>query len=97
VLELVHMDLVGPSRYASLSGKYYALVIVDDFSRFTWVRFIVHKNDAFNEFAKWCRLVQNEKNLNIIAIRTDHGGEFECDAFEKLCDKYGVAHNFSSP
>jgi len=35
-LELLHMDLFGPSRTMSLGGNYYALVIVDDFSRFTW-------------------------------------------------------------
>ena len=57
MLELVHMDLIGPSRHVSLGGKLYTLVIVDDFSRFTWVYFLAHKNDTFNEFAKWCRKV----------------------------------------
>ena len=55
LLELVHMDLIGPTRHASLCGKHYALAIVDDFSRYTWVRFLTNKSDAFNEFAKWCR------------------------------------------
>ena len=82
VLELVHMDLIGPSRHVILGGKLYTLVIVDDFSRFTWVRFLANKSDTFNEFAKWCRLVRNEKNVSIIAIRTDHGGEFEFKPFE---------------
>jgi len=35
-LELLHMDLFGPSRTMSLGGNYYGLVIVDDYSRFTW-------------------------------------------------------------
>ncbi|GJX32244.1 retrovirus-related pol polyprotein from transposon TNT 1-94 [Tanacetum coccineum] len=39
-LYLVHMDLCGPMRVASVNGKKYILVIVDDFSRFTWVKFL---------------------------------------------------------
>ena len=48
------MDLIEPPRHVSLGGKLYTLVIVDDFSRFTWVRFLANKSDIFNEFAKWC-------------------------------------------
>ena len=42
------MDLFGPSRTTSLGGKSYAFVIVDDFSRYTWVLFLAHKNDVFD-------------------------------------------------
>ena len=51
-LQLLHMDLIGPSRTMSLGGKLYILVIVDDFSRFTWVTFLAHKNEAFSSFTK---------------------------------------------
>ena len=44
------MDLFGSTRSMSLSGKKYGYVLVDEFSRFTWVFFLTHKNDAFNEF-----------------------------------------------
>ena len=49
-LELIHMDLFGLARSASLRGKKYGYVLVDDFSRFTWVFFLTHKNKTFNEF-----------------------------------------------
>ena len=61
----------------SLGGSYYALVIVDDYSRYTWTLFITHKNDAFQAFRKLAKVIQNKKNLKIISIRSDHGGEFE--------------------
>jgi len=49
------MDLFGPSRTVSLGGNYYALVIVDDFSRYTWTLFLESKNDAFFAFKKLAR------------------------------------------
>ena len=61
-LELLHMDLFGPSRTTSLGGNYYALVIVDDFSRFTWTLFLESKSDAFSSFEKLARRLQNTKN-----------------------------------
>jgi hypothetical protein len=62
-LELLHMDLFGPIRTASLSGKLYAFVIVDDYSRYTWVLFLTHKNEAHKAFVKHCRRIQNEKGF----------------------------------
>jgi hypothetical protein len=46
VLELLHMDLFGPPSHASRGGKKYYLVIVDDYSRYTWVFFFKHKNET---------------------------------------------------
>ena len=47
VLELLHMDLMGPMQVESLGGKRYVFVCVDDFSRYTWVDFIREKSDTF--------------------------------------------------
>ncbi|GJR93145.1 retrovirus-related pol polyprotein from transposon TNT 1-94 [Tanacetum coccineum] len=45
-LELLHMDLCGPMRVESINGKKYILVIVDDYSRYTWVYFLRTKDEA---------------------------------------------------
>ncbi|GJX23598.1 retrovirus-related pol polyprotein from transposon TNT 1-94 [Tanacetum coccineum] len=45
-LELLHMDLCGPMRVASINGKKYILVIVDDYSRYTWVYFLRTKDET---------------------------------------------------
>ena len=71
------MDLLGPSRTPSLGEKSYAYVIVDDFSRCTWVLFLSQKNETFYEFSKFCNKVQNEKGFTITCIKSDHGKEFE--------------------
>ena len=49
-LEFLHMDLFGPSRIMSLRGNYYALVIIDDYSRFTWTLFLTNISGAFHAF-----------------------------------------------
>ena len=89
------MDLFGPSRTMSFGGNYYALVIVDDYSRFTWTLFLTHKRDAFHAFKKLAKIIQNKKNLNIASIRS--GGEFENKDFELFCYENGIEYDFSTP
>ncbi|KAH9783400.1 Integrase catalytic domain-containing protein [Citrus sinensis] len=97
IIGIGNVDLFGPSRYASLSGKYYAFVIVDDYSRYTWVLFLANKDDAIDAFRIFFKKVQNEKGYSITCIRSDHGGEFENHAFENFCNDFGIEHQFSSP
>ena len=91
------MDLFGPSKIPSLRGKSYTYVIVDDFSRYTWVLFLRKTNEAFYEFSKFCNKVQNEKSFIITCVRSDHGREFENIDFKDYCNEHGIDHNFSVP
>ena len=96
-LELLHMDLFGSTRTTSLGGKKYGLVIVDDYSRYTWVSFVAHKNETFSTFLTLFKRLTNEKNTTINSIRTDHGSEFDNIKFEEFGNKNGIEHNFSAP
>ena len=96
-LQLLHMDLFGPCRVASLGGKHYAYVIVDDYSRFTWVLFLAHKDESFEAFKILAKRIQNEKGFKISTLRSDHGKEFENVYFKSFCNEMGITHNFSSP
>ena len=91
------MDLFGPSRTFSFGGKYYCLVIFDDYSRYTWVIFLATKDEVFPLFTRLARKVQNEKNYVISSIKSDHGRELDNSKFESYCDEYGIGHNFSAP
>jgi len=93
----LYIDLFGPSRIKIYGGNCYAFVIVDDYSRFTWTFFLTLKSEAFKAFKKFEKLVQNEKDLKIKILRSDHGGEFKNESFEKFCDENGILHNFSRP
>ena len=53
-LELVYIDLIGPNQIESIGGKKYIFVVVDDFSRFTWVYFIQEKCNMFSMFQALC-------------------------------------------
>ena len=84
ILELLHMDLMGPMQVESIGGRKYIFVCVDDFSRYTWVEFHKEKSDTFNVFEKLCVRLKNEKSINIekiVRIRSDHGKEFENTIF----------------
>ena len=97
VLELLHMDLMGPMQVESLGGKKYAFVCVDDFSRFTLINFIREKSDTFDVFKDLCLRVQKEKECGIVRIRSDHGKEFENGRFIEFCSGEGISHEFSAP
>ncbi|PKU86617.1 Retrovirus-related Pol polyprotein from transposon TNT 1-94 [Dendrobium catenatum] len=70
-LEVLHMDLFGPISTASLGGKVYGFVIVDDYSRFTWTRFLSHKNESFEEFKTFSTWIQKKLGCEILTIHSD--------------------------
>ncbi|GJW29251.1 retrovirus-related pol polyprotein from transposon TNT 1-94 [Tanacetum coccineum] len=97
-LELLHMDLFGPSAIKSYGGISYTLVVVDDYSRYTWTRFLKTKNEAFEKFEILSRKIQNQLGSSIIAIKTDHGQEFDNEVqFGAYYDAQGITRNFSAP
>jgi len=73
------------------------LVIVDDYSRWSWVKFLKSKDDSYDVFSKFCIQIQSVKELKILKDRSDHGEEFENEPFEIFCEKHGIIHEFSSP
>ena len=81
----------------STAGFRYYISFLDDFSRFTWVIFLRHKSDAFNEFLSFFRKLKGEEKDGLKTIRTDHGGEFDNTQFEDFCKENGVSHQFSAP
>ncbi|WVZ53885.1 hypothetical protein U9M48_004773 [Paspalum notatum var. saurae] len=95
--ELLHMDTVGPARVALVSGKWYVLVVVDDFSRFSWVFFMEFKDEVFGFVRDLVLRLRNESHKAMMAIRSDNGGEFRNSRFENFCRDLGLEHQFSSP
>ncbi|GKE92519.1 retrovirus-related pol polyprotein from transposon TNT 1-94 [Tanacetum coccineum] len=76
VLNTLHMDLCGPMRVQTINEKKYILVIVDDYSRFTWVKFLRSKDETPKVVIKFLKQIQVGLNKTIRYIRTDNGTEF---------------------
>jgi len=85
-IELLHIDLCGPMRIKSPRGNQYILVVVDDYSRYTWVSFLREKSETLYEFSKLCKELQTLKNLPIVSVRSDHGKEFDQLKFDLFCE-----------
>nr|GEX38863.1 uncharacterized mitochondrial protein AtMg00810-like [Tanacetum cinerariifolium] len=75
-LQLLHMDLCGPMLVESINGKKYVLVIVDDYSRYTWTHFLRSKDETPEVLIDFLRLVQRGLHAPVRIVRTDKGTEF---------------------
>ncbi|GJZ09183.1 retrovirus-related pol polyprotein from transposon TNT 1-94 [Tanacetum coccineum] len=84
VLNTLHMDLCGPMRVQTINGKKYILVIVDDYSRFTWVKFLRSKDETPTVVIKFLKQIQVGLNKTVRCIRTDNGTEFVNKTLENL-------------
>ncbi|GKC64199.1 retrovirus-related pol polyprotein from transposon TNT 1-94 [Tanacetum coccineum] len=76
VLHTLHIDLCGPMRVQSINEKKYILVIVDDYSRFTWVKFLRSKDETPEFVIKFLKQIQVGLNKTVRYIQTDNGTEF---------------------
>jgi hypothetical protein len=96
VLELLHMDLFGPTTYKILRGNLYCLVIVDDYSRYTWVFFRHDKTEVTACFKKFAKRAQNKFEVKLKKIRSYNGKKFDNTNIEAYCDKVGIKHEVSA-
>jgi len=74
--ELIHCDIWGRYRHSSISGAFYFLTIVDDYSRFTWIFLMSHKNEAQSLLKNFFNYVLTQFETHIKIFRSDNGGEF---------------------
>ena len=88
-LELLHMDLFGPNAYKSLGGNSFGLVIVDDFSRFTWVFFLDDKSQVQKIFKNFARKAQNQVEVKIKKVRNHNRTEFRTQMWIPFLTKKG--------
>nr|GEW77647.1 hypothetical protein [Tanacetum cinerariifolium] len=94
-LQLLHMDLCGPMRVASINGKKYVLVIVDDYSRYTWTHFLRSKDETPEILIDFLRLVQRGLHAQVRIVRTGKGTEFLNKTLHAYFDSEGILHQTS--
>ncbi|GKD00237.1 retrovirus-related pol polyprotein from transposon TNT 1-94 [Tanacetum coccineum] len=94
-LYLLHMDLCGLPHVESINGKKYILVIVDDYSRFTWVRFLRTKDEAPEAIIKCIKNIQVRLNATVRNVRTDNETEFFIQTLREFYENVGISHQTS--
>ncbi|GKB98002.1 retrovirus-related pol polyprotein from transposon TNT 1-94 [Tanacetum coccineum] len=97
VLNTLHMDLCGPMRVQTINGKKYILVIVDDYSRFTWVKFLRSKDETPEFVIKFLKQIQVGLNKTVRYIRTDNGTEFVNKDLIAYYESVGIFHQKTVP
>ena len=89
-LELIYTDVCGPIKLSSLGKSNYFLLFINDFSRKTWVYFLKEKSKVFENLKKFKALVEKESCLVRKAMRSNRGGEFISNIFQKYYEDYGI-------
>nr|GEW33801.1 hypothetical protein [Tanacetum cinerariifolium] len=95
-LHLLHMDLCGPMRIASINGKRYVLVIVGDYSRYTWVHFLRTKDETSEVIKNFLKKNSVCLQAPIIIVRTNNRTEFKNHVLKEYFDSVGITHETSA-
>jgi len=94
---MLHVDLCGAMRITSRGEKRYVLVVVDDYSYFTWTLFLASKDETFEKFLAFLKKIEKRVGHSLVCLSSDHGIEFENSSFIDYCNEHVVDHNFSAP
>ena len=88
------MDLFGPVNIMSIRKNKYCLVIVDDFTKFSWTFFLHSKDEASQLIINHIKAVDNDSRWNVKRIRSDNGTEFKNSTMKEFCSEKGITHTF---
>jgi transposase InsO family protein len=94
--QLLHVDTVGPSRVCSMGSKWYVHVIVDNYSRYSWVFFLESKDEVFDHLQSLSLRLNNEHPNCLKAIHSDNRTEFSNASFDQFFLEHGVDQQFSA-
>ncbi|KAG8988148.1 hypothetical protein FRB90_002943, partial [Tulasnella sp. 427] len=96
-LELLHGDLVGPMKIQGYNRELYALPWTDDNTDFVFLKLLHDKSEADEKSIELILFLHNHTSYRIKTIRTDNGGEFTSDKFNKFLAENGIVHQTSAP
>ncbi|GJX10560.1 retrovirus-related pol polyprotein from transposon TNT 1-94 [Tanacetum coccineum] len=90
-------DLFRPVTPRSINHEKYTFVIVDEYSRYTWVYFLKKKIHAPKTIISFIKRVENQNDIKVKQLRIDNGTVFKNSILVNFCDEKGISQNFSSP
>ncbi|KAI3718757.1 hypothetical protein L6452_19640 [Arctium lappa] len=96
ILDLLHVDLCGPMKTKSLGRKKYVLVVVDDYSRYTWVKFLKSKDETPEVLINLIKSTQTNKQKQVKVVRSDNDTEFKNSTLQAFYESQGIQQQFSA-
>ena len=93
-LELIHSDLFGPLKQASISVMWYMVTFIDD-SRYVWTFFMKEKSEKFSKFQELKMIIEGEVGVKIRCLRSDNGREYMSDEFNQYLHECGIRRQFT--
>ena len=96
-LELVHGDLCGPITPATIDGRRYFLLLMDDCSRCMWLQLLTSKDEVVAVIKKFKMRAEAESGKKLRVLRTDRGGEFTSVEFIAYCVDQSVVRHHTVP
>ncbi|GJR14706.1 putative ribonuclease H-like domain-containing protein [Tanacetum coccineum] len=94
-LQMLHMDLFGPTSVRSINNKTYCLVVTDDLSRFSWVFFLAYKDQTSGILKRFITKIENQLNHKVKVIKYDSGTKFKNREMNEFCGLKGIKREFS--
>nr|GEW21124.1 putative ribonuclease H-like domain-containing protein [Tanacetum cinerariifolium] len=96
-LNLLHMDLCGPMWVASINGKKYIQIIIDDYSRYTWTLFLRSKDETLEVLKDFLMMIQGNLQASVISTQTGRGTKFLNKTLHAFFKEEGIEHQTSTP
>lgn len=97
LLELVHSDVCGPMPVESIGRGLYFISFIDDYSRRSTIYIMRHKSEALQKFKEFKSCAEKQTGKKLKKFRTDGGGEFCSEDFEKFLRGHGILHQKTAP
>lgn len=95
--ELLHTDVCGPIRPDTAGGSQYFMTVIDDFTRYSFVKLIARKSEVAGSLKDYINLVETQTGNKVKALRSDNGGEYTSKVLDGFLQDKGIIHQFSLP
>ena len=89
-VDLVVVDLAKLNRPQTMGGKRYGMLLIDTFSRRSWVKLLAKKSDAAEVLRRWIPMMENQCGRKLRRLRSDDGGEFISNDFKNWLELRGT-------
>ena len=94
-LELIHSDLFGPVKQASISRMRYMVTFIGDYLRYVWIFFMKEKSDMSSKFQEFKMMIEREVGVKICCLRLNNGGEYTSNEFDQYLHECWIRRQFT--